>query len=227
MSVGIVIAASAAAGLASSVHCGAMCGPLAAFAGRDLRGAASYHGARLGGYAALGALGGATGTLLGDLVSARWAGAITSWTLAVALTLTAWRLWQGHAAPRERLVSLRLERRPSLTARIFARLPKHPAAVGGLTALLPCGALYAAVLLAASSGSALGGAAAMGAFATTSAIGLGVVSVLVARFRTHLARGAPPWMGRAFAALLLVGAVVLVVRPIDALRTEDPVTCGH
>ncbi|MEZ4336340.1 MAG: sulfite exporter TauE/SafE family protein [Sandaracinaceae bacterium] len=226
MSLAVAVAAGAAAGLASSAHCAAMCGPLAAFAGRDARGATGYHAARLGGYALVGALAGGTGTLLADGISARWAGALTSWSLAIALMLTAWRLWAPDRGPRERLTTLGRRPKPSLTARIFARMPRHPAVVGGLTALLPCGALYAALLIAAGSGSVLGGTLSTVAFGVTSAIGLGVVSAAAARLRPRLAK-APLWVGRAFAAALLVGAVLLVVRPIESLRQDDPAAACH
>ncbi|MBX3274522.1 MAG: sulfite exporter TauE/SafE family protein [Sandaracinaceae bacterium] len=106
MSALVAATAAAAAGLASSVHCAAMCGPLAAVAGRTPRAAAAYHGARLASYALAGGIAGATGTLLSDALGGRWAGALLSWTLAVALALAAWRLWRGEARPGERLVAL-------------------------------------------------------------------------------------------------------------------------
>jgi len=223
---GAAIAVALAAGFGSSLHCAAMCGPLAAFAARGARGAAAYHGARLAAYALAGGLAGATGTLLADAVSARWAGALLSWSLALALALTAWRLWRGEAR-RTRLVSLG-DGRPSLARRLFERLPRHPAVVGGLTALLPCGALYAALLIAASSGDPLGGALAMLAFGAASALGLGAFSFVAARLRRRLrATRSPGWPGRALAAVLLVGAVLLVVRPIGALQHDaPPQRCG-
>lgn len=218
------IAAGAAAGLASSAHCAAMCGPLAALAGRDARGALGYHGARLAAYALAGALAGGTGTLLAEVLPGRFAGALLSWTLAVALALTAWRLWRGEGAPRARLAALGRGPRRDLASRVLGAVPRHPAVVGGLTALLPCGALYAALLVAAGSGSPLGGALSTLAFAIASALGLGAVSVLATRARRP--RG-PAWRSRAFAAALIVGAIVLAVRPIDALRGEDPAVSCH
>jgi len=215
------VATAAAAGLASTAHCAVMCGPLAAFAGRDARGAAAYHGARLAGYALVGAIAGATGGFVSDLAPGRWTAALLSWSLAFALGLAAWQLWTSGREPRGRLVTLGRRRRPP-SERIFARLPKHPGVVGGLTALLPCGALYTGLLIATGSGGALGGAAAMATFGVTSALGLGAFSLAA----VHLRRRRPAWLGRAFAVVLALGAVVLVVRPIDALRTPDaPAAC--
>jgi len=227
--IGVAIAAGAAAGIAATAHCAAMCGPVAAFAGKGLRGAAQYHGARALSYAVAGAIAGSTGTLLADAVSGRWAGALMSWSLALALAWSAWRLWRGgDGAPVARsgaLTQLGRTRQP-LGARLLARLPRHPAAVGGLTVLLPCGSLYTALFLAAGSGDALSGALAMATFALASGLGLGALSLIAARARNSLARRtAPSWIGRAFAVALLVGAFVLVVRPIDSLRLEQPTAC--
>jgi len=220
--IGWAIATAAAAGLASTAHCAVMCGPLAAFAGRDARGAAQYHGARLAGYATVGAIAGATGGLVSDAAPGRWTAAALSWSLALALGLAAWSLWTSGREPRPRLVKLGARRRP-WTERLFARLPKHPGVVGALTALLPCGALYTGLLIATGSGGALGGALSMTVFAATSALGLGAFSIAA----VHLRRRRPAWLGRAFAVALALGAVVLVVRPIDALRAPDASPSCH
>ncbi len=222
------ISAAAAAGAASTIHCAAMCGPLAAFAGRRPRGAAQYHAARSLAYALAGSVAGATGGRLGDAVSGRWAGALLSWSLALALGWTAWVMWRGPSTrPQGGLLQLG-RRRSSLARRLYARLPKHPAVVGAASALLPCGTLYAALLIASGSGSALGGALSMLTFAGASALGLGALSMLASRARQRLSeRPGPGWLGRGVAVVLLVGAILLAVRPIDGLRQDEPAACCH
>ncbi|HLU38904.1 MAG TPA: sulfite exporter TauE/SafE family protein, partial [Planctomycetota bacterium] len=49
-------------GLGSSVHCAAMCGPIALAMGADARAALAYHAARAGGYCTAGAVLGALGS---------------------------------------------------------------------------------------------------------------------------------------------------------------------
>lgn len=219
--IGWAIATAAGAGLASTAHCAVMCGPLATFAGRDARGAAWYHGARVGAYALTGAVAGATGGFVSDVAPGRWTAALLSWSLALALGLAAWQLWTSGRERAGSLVKIGRGRRPWFE-RLFARLPKHPGVVGGLTALLPCGALYTGLLIATGSGGALGGALSMVTFAVTSALGLGAFSLAA----VHLRRRRPPWLGRGFAVVLALGAIVLLVRPIDALRAPDaPAAC--
>ncbi|MBX3274521.1 MAG: sulfite exporter TauE/SafE family protein [Sandaracinaceae bacterium] len=87
---------------------------------------------------------------------------------------------------------------------------------------MPCGALYAGLLVAAGSGTPHGGALAMLAFGLSSALGLGAVSVLA----TRVARG-PRWLPRALAAALVAGAVLFAVRPLDGLASDAPPTDCH
>ncbi|MGF1464911.1 MAG: sulfite exporter TauE/SafE family protein [Sandaracinaceae bacterium] len=216
------------AGLAAIPHCAGMCGPLVAFAStRDGRAAAArYHGGRLLAYTTLGLVVGATGPLLGSLVGVRWAGAVASWSLALALALAARRLWGGTRRPPGFDAEVPLRRRasgPSLTQRAFALLPKEPFVLGLLTALLPCGVLASALLLAAGAGSVLGGGLAMLLFAAVSATGLALVSTLARGIAQDLRPGSG--LARALATALIVGAMVLLVRPLSALTRDEPAPC--
>ncbi|HEY8429653.1 MAG TPA: sulfite exporter TauE/SafE family protein, partial [Sandaracinaceae bacterium] len=111
-------------GIASAPHCAAMCGPLATLAGTRPRGAVRYHAARLAGYAIAGALAGATGGALGGALPERLANALSSFALAAALGVSAWRLWRSEARPPKPVALGRRRRPPSLAERLFAALPK-------------------------------------------------------------------------------------------------------
>lgn len=228
----VAIAAGAAAGLASIPHCAGMCGPVAAFAGTrgtGVKPSLAYHGGRLVSYALLGAAAGAGGSMIGDALPARWASASLSWSLAAALALAAWRLWRtAEARPTEPVRIGIGPRRRTLSERLFALLPKHPAALGLITGLLPCGALYAAVLIAAGSGGAPAGAASMLAFGLVSATGLAVVGAVASKVRGLIRRGTEaPFLSRVLATALLVGALILAVRPIGTLQEPSAGPACH
>jgi sulfite exporter TauE/SafE len=214
-----IVAAGALAGLSSTPHCAAMCGPLAALACRgadrvSAGRAARYHLGRAAGYAALGSIAGVAGArAIGALssIAGRWGAAAISWAVAAALLIAALRTWRPPAravAPPIRLGA----RRPDLRGRLLAILPRGPFALGLATALLPCGALFAALALAAASGGALLGATAMLAFVGSSGLGLLAIGALAGRADRR------PWSRRTLAVGLAVGAVVLVARPLPALR---------
>ncbi|MEZ5966972.1 MAG: sulfite exporter TauE/SafE family protein [Planctomycetota bacterium] len=133
-------------GLASSVHCAAMCGPLALAAGSGSAPVLSYHAGRTAAYVAVGGALGALGAVgsAGRLsVAAPWIGFV----LALALVLGAFGLdrWLG-AIPGA----------GGLVRRMLGRVRTWPttwrtATLGAVTPLLPCGvlwALYGAALLA-------------------------------------------------------------------------------
>ncbi len=222
--------AGAVAGCASVPHCGAMCGPLAAFAcSRRARGASMwrYQAGRLVGYGALGVVAGTVGGTAAALIAGPWWAALVSWALASALAVAALRSWQ-LAGPQKRerapsRVELRpwAEQAPSLFERVAAALPREPAAFGAATALLPCGALAASAGLAATTGSAVGGLVTMLAFAAVSGSALLAAAWLARRFAGATRRS---WQ-RVLAVVLVVGAAVLVARPVPALLAGGPAPC--
>ncbi len=221
--IGAALGAAAVAGLASVPHCAARCGPVSTFAGKSAGAAARYHAGRLAGYAVAGAIAGASGELVEATLPARWGSAILSLTLAASLAIAARRLWRDPA-PRDGLVSIgRRPRRARRSDRVFAWMPKRPLTLGLMTALLPCGALYSALLIAASSGSAIYGAASMITFATLSGLGLAVVSAVAVKVAGLAKRGVETlFMRRIIATALVIGAVLFVVRPIVALTQPEP-----
>lgn len=218
------LVAGAAAGLASVPHCTAMCGPLAAYACSGSPGAAGqtrYQLGRFTSYSVLGAIAGAVGGAASVSLPGAWGSALLSWSLAVGLALAAFRLWRRPESP---LVTLRTKNGSppeSKTAKALQALGRHPFFVGLGTALLPCGALAAAVLIAASTGSALAGSLSMLAFSIVSGVGLIGAAWLFER----MSRRPRPATARVLAAVLALGAILFVIRPVHALRHDGEPGC--
>jgi sulfite exporter TauE/SafE len=169
----------------------------------------------------LGALAGTIGGAAAVGLPSAWGSALLSWSLGLGLGLAALRLWRRPAQP---LVTLRTkdeEKAPTIVSRALAGLGRHPFFVGLGTALLPCGALAAAVLIAASTGSTLLGSLSMLAFAVVSGVGLVGASWVFERF----ARRPRPATSRALAVVLALGSILFVIRPVHSLRTGDSSAC--
>ncbi len=207
MTVAAALVAAAAAGLVSSPHCAAMCGPLALAAceapGREesLRAGVRYGSGRLASYMIGGALVGALGAGLVRLLRGEGLQRAVSLAMAMGLALAAWRVLRGRTSP---LVQLRRGRSPR----------RIPAALMGLaTGLLPCGALASGLLIAAGSGSWWGGSTAMAVFALASAPGLLAVVLPASGLRATLTRAATPARRRVGAAVLVAAACWVAARP--------------
>lgn len=170
------------AGLAGSLHCVAMCGPIliglqASLGGRGAW--ALYHTGRLWTY---GMLGWAAGWLGAEL---RHSSIDVAWQRALA-TLAALAVIFGGAAALGWLPGLRLKlsapescatgprRWPWLTGLIRQPGAAARLLLGAIMGLLPCGLVYAALLVAASAGGPVIGALAMLCF------GLGTLPALTA-----------------------------------------------
>jgi uncharacterized protein len=161
--------------LLGSVHCVGMCGPFVliatsrAAAGRPRRQAEwAYHAGRLSTYFTLGTAAAAGGSLL-NLVGAQSGSSHLAAWLAGSVLLAAGLIAIGH------LLGLRWPH-PPLPAAFTLRLqqafratghwpvPMRAAAIGMLTTWIPCGWLYAFVIVAAGAGSWLGAMLIMTAF---------------------------------------------------------------
>jgi len=191
--------------LLGSVHCLAMCGPLAGLHGgaRTLRLAAMHNLGRLATYVTLGALAGLVGRaidLAGSLGTIQRAATIVA---AIAMIAMAIRMPRGGgAAFRAGLVRIHT-RRPAARAWLL----------GALTGLLPCGWLWAFAITAAGTGSVVGGAIVMAAFwlGTVPAM-TGVLALLgpaIEAVRRRLPVVTP-------AVLVVLGLATLAVRWRDA-----------
>ena len=148
------------AGLVTSVHCVAMCGPLSCAFTPSRSGDAepaviltSYHLSKLFSYALVGALAGGVGSRVLSLVEDSWLNRL-GWILVVFFLTVAFRL--DRFFPKPKWLGAHYRR---LTLR-FNRLSKPVAAgvIGLASPLLPCGPLYMIFGLALFSGSAIKGA---------------------------------------------------------------------
>lgn len=201
------------ASLIGSVHCIAMCGPLAGMHGgaRTLRLALIHSLGRLTTYATLGALAGLVGRavdLAGRLAEVQRVAAIVAgvvilgWGVMSIAVALGWR-HEAHLQGvlfRRGLVQLR--RRPPATRAWL---------IGALTGLLPCGWLWAFVVSAAGTSSPLAGAAVMAVF------WLGTVPAMTG----VLTVGGPviAWLRK---RLPIVTAVVLIAVGLITLASRWP-----
>ncbi len=242
------LATGALAGVMALPHCVAMCGPYAAYActaGRRAGGVGRaradvrYLGARSVAYGSIGALAGASGGVVGSWLPPTWATIALSSLLALGMLSLAFRLLRAERP--KRLVQIGRPRGAategpeqaveapstasalqSLLARALSAVSASPALLGALMALFPCGALYAALMVAAATRTAWGGVASMLGFSITSAFALGI-SGWVARASMALDRQTRLALG----AALVVGAVVLVVRPLLSVGAEQTGPACH
>ncbi|MEM1084421.1 MAG: sulfite exporter TauE/SafE family protein [Verrucomicrobiota bacterium] len=205
-----------AVGLATSLHCAGMCGPIACGVGtvaksesERLTAATLYHASRLAAYAVIGAICGALGR---EPLS--WffdsPAVLLPWALVVALLLLATGL--DKKIPRPKILS-RLTARTRLKAGRFSAI-SGATTMGLLTPFLPCGPLYAVFIALMASGSAVAGAEAALAF------GLGTVPLLwLAQHQFHRLRLklTPIRLARIQRGLALVTALVLAWRLHDTL----------
>lgn len=242
----LALGAGFLAGLGSIPHCIAMCGPLSGVACRGGKGSQSVVRYQLGralGYGTLGAAVGAAGEVVVRSLSGAIAGAMISWVLAVAIGIAAYRLWgvQRPASAGGGLVQLGAgpssassaspvssgsaapslgDESPTLLERVLDVMPRDPFFFGAATALLPCGALYGAAFLAASTTSAVGGTLLMLGFAAATGVGLASFGLLLTRF----GRLVPRAMLRVIAVGLAVVAVFFIIRPISQLTAPEEAT---
>lgn len=194
------LSAAALLGAASSAHCIAMCGPLVVAGCASNRGgrrsAVGYLAGRFLSYGAVGALAGGIGAPLVVAAStSREVRILVGFLLAIPIAIVAIR-WMRNPASKK---LIRLARKPSSPGRLFVALsrfiPSRGMGLGVATGFFPCGALASGLVVAAASGSALGGGLAMLAFAAASAPAL----LLVALFGNQTAHwlGRASWIGRA------------------------------
>jgi uncharacterized protein len=224
-----LIATVLAASLLGSVHCAGMCGGFVGFyagGAASLRGRAAwwchlaYNGGRLIAYVALGAAAGLLGAAL-DTTGGVLLGVQRITAVVAGVLITLWGVHTLLEALGVRTVRLGAPRAlRSLAGRgigAVAAAPPLPRAlaVGLATGLLPCGWLYAFLVTAAGTGSALGGAALMAVFwlGTVPAmlsVGIGL-QVLAGPLRRHIPVACATAM--IVVGLLAVGGRVVVVEP--------------
>lgn len=211
MSSETLVIAALSMGFLGSLHCSAMCGPLAAAGcvgqGRG-RAALGYFAGRLVGYATVGALVGQLGQHALCLLPMEHAE-----NVAVALTAipAAARGLKILVAPKETAAFVPLRRgKPSALIRTVASLmPRRGLGLGLVTAVLPCGLLVAAWTLAASTASPRLGALVMALLALSSVPGLLFPMIGAGFVSKHLRM--KPWLEGALWCAL---AAWLALRPL-------------
>ena len=201
-------------GLAGSLHCVGMCGPLVLLLAQDQPSAAQlqlrqglYYLGKTGAYALLGAVAGALGAGLGAL----FAGMQDVLSVALGLVLVGMGIglmrnarWLEGGGALARLPGFRA----ALAFFIRRRSAGATLGLGFLNGFLPCGLVYAALAMAVASGSALGGALAMAAFGLATVPALFAVAVSGYLLRpAHRAR-----LSRLAGAVAVVAGAVTVLR---------------
>jgi sulfite exporter TauE/SafE len=203
--------AALVAGLATSLHCAGMCGPiacglgtLAKSEGERLTAASLYHGTRLLSYGIIGGICGALGQQ-----PLKWffnsPVVLLPWVMVGVLLIMAFGL--DKKVPRPAILNRFTARARFKACRLSAY--GGASAMGLLTPFLPCGPLYLVFGAALLAGSAAKGAE------FTLAFGLGTVPLLwLAQHQFHRIRAklTPLAMSRLRRGLALVTAVVLAMR---------------
>lgn len=224
-----ILASAAVMGVVGSTHCVGMCGGIAAALGGRPTRALAYNVGRVASYAAFGALAGGLGAMTSALPFVRDA-QIGLRVLSGGLLLGA-GLWLagvfGAFAAIERAGTPLWARVRELAARLTGS--RHPLAGLGLGLVwgaMPCGLVYAAVALAATSGDAVGGALTMAAFG----VGTAPLLVLVAVFANgarRVARGV--WPRRLAGAVLCLSAAVQLqsAHALASPHAPGGATCCH
>lgn len=212
--------AAAVVGVASSLHCFLMCGPLscAGLVGRTVsrrsrwKAITSYQLGRIASYtfvtALLGAAGGAAASVLAVQIRP-----YLPWVMAAVLVATAFDLGKKlPGIPGLRSVAAWLGR---LSAPLSA--PARSGVIGALTPLLPCGLLYGILAASILSGSAAGGAAVGFGFSLGSAPAL-----LAAQLQTGWMRKLPRWSALVIQrGVPLAAAAMIVYRAISLQAGGD------
>ncbi|MHC4948481.1 MAG: sulfite exporter TauE/SafE family protein [Planctomycetota bacterium] len=207
------------ASLLGSLHCAGMCGGLVCLCvgGAGDRGRAlphvAYHGGRLVAYTTLGAASGALGGAIdlgGPVVGVVRPAALAAG--AIVILVGGLALVRGGAAGLKCLrLPARLERAFQRGLRAAAELPptRRALIIGLLTALLPCGWLYAFAITAAGTGHALVGAATMATFWVGTVPVLAVLGLGADRLAAPLRRHVPTVTA---VAILAIGVATVVGR---------------
>lgn len=172
-----LISAVLIASVVGSPHCAGMCGGLMLFAlgadrdqakGRRVRLQLAYHGGRLISYIALGATAGAVGAAVdfgGRFAGVQRGAAVFAGVLMIAFGLTLLARAAGIRTGRFRMPKPAAQLMERAHRFAFTLRPTSRAlTIGLLTALLPCGWLYAFAFTAAGTASPLWGAAVIAAF---------------------------------------------------------------
>jgi uncharacterized protein len=228
----IAFAAGLLLGVAGSVHCAAMCGPLVAVTDGAMsrerrpcrrnsrwRARAVYHGGRMGVYVLLGAAAGASGAAIEGRGFGRGLAVAAGLALIVQACVAA---GAARGVAYGGLGTAASSRLAGAVSRAAGWLRRHglarPSVMGALNGLLPCGLVYAALLAASGIGDVSAAMALMLGFGLgtlPALLGVGVVSALAS------ARGGPGLRRVAVPVALGVAGVVLIARGLGPANHHD------
>lgn len=222
-------AAAFLAGLVTSVHCVAMCGPLSCSwaisskpgASSFMRDTGLYHVGRLLSYAVVGAIAGMIGIMPLQFFQ-HGAGIVLPWLLVIAFAIVG--MGVETCLPKPQFLSAGVRRIQTFAFRVSGAA--RAGLLGFATPLLPCGPLYLMFALAMANGSALQGAEFAFAF------GLGTLPLLwIAQTQLHLISGKvqPKTLRRIQRTLALTAAVIMAWRLRGTLEfgSEAVPSCCH
>jgi sulfite exporter TauE/SafE len=209
-----------ALGLAASLHCVQMCGPIvisySVSLKRDMMLAhLSYNAGRVITYSALGALAGAAGSGIGML--GKMAGLASAARLLAGGAMVVTGILMLRVLPRKVLVQVERRGAMALFSRSVGRLLVSSRALGKfglglMLGFLPCGLIYGALLKAVETARPLAGAFTMAAFGMGTAVAL--LAMGMASSFAGLRMGA--WGNRLAGASILAAGAILVWRGIAA-----------
>lgn len=198
------ISAALASGLLASLHCAAMCGPLA-LAGCSNQGVLhgkstlGYFGGRLIAYGAVGAVLGHLGKHALCILPMNTLQSIALVSVSLLSAARGISILRAKKSNSNELISLRAgakentQKRASVLGLLFETLPKRGLGLGLITGFLPCGVLFMAWALAAGTASPQQGALSMMLFCVASMPGLIVPLAgrkLIMRASAHLPKTA-------------------------------------
>lgn len=198
-------------GLASSLHCSQMCGPIVmtvGAAGGGLAGQLAYNAGRIATYSLLGMAAGEAGG--GVAVMAALPGLERWVALASGVLLVLAGVWMLGLIPQRQLIQI--EQSP--TARRLLRMTApllmksgvfNRLRLGLLLGFLPCGLVWAALVKAASTGSALDGGATMMGFGAGTAGALLAIGLFATGIQKRFTR-----YGTRVAAVAMIAAGLFV-----------------
>ena len=198
-------------GLASSLHCSQMCGPLVIAAGAAGGGASghfAYNAGRILTYSLLGMVAGEVGggvTMMAALPGLeRWVALVSGLLLVIA------GVWMLGLLPRRQLIQIEQSPATRRLLRWTAPLLLKPGVfnrfkLGVLLGLLPCGIVWAALVKAAGTGNAGDGGATMLGFGAGTAGALLSIGLFAAGIQRRFGRH-----GTRVAALAMIAAGLFV-----------------
>ncbi|HEX5214445.1 MAG TPA: sulfite exporter TauE/SafE family protein [Vicinamibacterales bacterium] len=194
-------------GLAGSVHCAVMCGPLVALMQpRGWRGAIAYHAGRIAIYAGLGAAAGGLGLALTGFGLGRGLALIAAALLVAEAVAMSFPLGRGARASRQ--ITQWLGR---VAAWLRARRTRAPLVFGVVNGLLPCGLVYGALTASIGLAGPVEGALTMTAFG----VGTTPLLLIASRSAGALARRLPVSVRRLAPAALVLLALLLIGRGLS------------